>query len=130
MTSIDIIFSYLSLKDAVKYCGNNSNLWKYFENKENKDNLLKFASLYGHFQLVIRATNYNQAMVSACKNGHIYIIKLMIEKGATNYNDALLNTSINGHTRIVKLMMETITSKYDNSEMLLGIMNTIGNTMF
>ena len=43
---------------------------------------------------------------NACYDGHIDIVKLLIEKGANDLNWGLYNACYNGHIDIVKLLIE------------------------
>ena len=58
----------------------------------------------------IRNKNFNQVIIYASKNGHIDIVKLMLDNGANNFNSSIKNASENGHNDIVKLILDN--SKY------------------
>lgn len=71
----------------------------------NPNYALEGAAERGHTEIVKllikkrRATDYHNAAIAACKNGHIDIVRLMLIKGANDFNDYLY--SIACHTYFV-----------------------------
>jgi len=93
-------------------------LFLFKNNRLNYNEAMIIAAKNGHIDIVKLmlekgTTNYNEAMIIAAKNGHIDIVKLMLEKGTTNYNEAMINAAKNGHIDIVKLMLEKGAKNYD-----------------
>ena len=63
-------------------------------------------------------SEYENIMQLASQNGHINIIRRMLEKGATNYNDAMASAAEGGQIEIVKLMLEKGATAYDDARFL------------
>jgi ankyrin repeat protein len=57
----------------------------------------------------------NNAMVCAAENGHIDIVRLMIEKGTKNFHEAITHAALYGHIEIVKLMIEKGVEKFEKN---------------
>jgi hypothetical protein len=72
---------------------------------------LTSACANGHMdivQLMIAkgASNWKCVLSSACRDGHMNIVQLMIAKGASDWNDGLSNACDNGHMDIIQLMID------------------------
>ena len=59
--------------------------------------------------------DYNWAMVSAAKGGHIEIIEMMSKLGANKYNLAMDRAAKGGHIEIVKMMRDLGANDYDSA---------------
>ena len=68
---------------------------------------VKFHFMIGLNRSIFKgANNFNYVMIIASRDGHIDIVKLMIDYGANNFDLAMNNASYNGHIDIVKLMID------------------------
>jgi len=56
--------------------------------------------------LLLKATDFDEALTSAAENGHIEIVKLCKDYGATDFDEAMTSAAENGHIEIVKLCKE------------------------
>lgn len=50
--------------------------------------------------------NYNSAMRAASREGHMDIVKFMINLGANDYESAMVNAAYKGDVDIIKLMLD------------------------
>ncbi len=60
------------------------------------------------------ATDYDSGLQGAAAGGHMDIVQLMLEKGATNYDLGLIRSAGDGHMDIVQLMIEKGATDYDS----------------
>lgn len=102
-----------------------------FYTKYNRHNLTPDVYLYhgvdhhallaaekGHletFHTKLNVTNYDEIMIEATENGHIEIVKLMLDKGATDYNEAMRSAAWGGYVDIIQLMLEKGATNYDDA---------------
>ena len=73
------------------------------------------ATLNGHIEIVRLllqqgANNYNEVLSKAAREGHQNIVELMLEEGADDYNEAMTYADLNGHISIVDLIQERMNS--------------------
>jgi Ankyrin repeats (3 copies) len=95
----------------------------YKENKDRKDifDLAMFYAAAGGHMYIVKlmiekgATNFNTAVYKAAGGGHMEIVKLMIEKGATFFDVSMEQAAFGGHMEIVKLMIEKGATFFDMS---------------
>jgi Ankyrin repeats (3 copies) len=88
---------------------------EFYKNNKNSKYIFEWAMHWvareGHMEIVKLmiekgATGFNSGMRYAAKGGYMEIVKLMIEKGATDFNRGMAYASEGGHMEIVKLMIE------------------------
>ena len=68
----------------------------------------------------IQNKKFNLSMMDASYNGHIEIVKLMLDHGANSFNTSMECASRNGHIEIVKLILDhgAVNSTKSNSRLL------------
>jgi hypothetical protein len=59
----------------------------------------------GHYELCMEVKNVDYGLVSACSNGYMDIVQLMIANGASDWNSGLSSACLNGHMDIAQLMI-------------------------
>ena len=78
------------------------------------------ATLNGHIEIVRLllqqgANNYNEVLSKAAREGHQNIVELMLEEGADDYNMAMTEAASQGHQNIVELMLEEGADDYNEA---------------
>lgn len=97
----------LSFRECVKFYGNNTEMWKFFENKENPNFLMNLANRYSHYELMIRAfelgaTNYEILANNASFRGDFNTINVIIQKYSDlNWNELIQFAQENNHTTLI-----------------------------
>lgn len=57
----------------------------------------------------------DEALFTACKNGHLNVVKYLVEHGARRLDWALLVTCVHGHLPVVKYLVDQGADNFDNA---------------
>lgn len=112
------LFLTKSFNEMVLYYGEFSDMWKYFEKRTYPDELLRLASFYGNFPLVLRAIelksdDFNTGLIYAAEGGHFDLIEFFIEKikskkyfNRVNWNYGMYGSALGGHLHLVEFFIK------------------------
>lgn len=101
-------------------------------NYEGDDHLIT-AAISGFEKIIERALNQikniNRILLYACQNGHLSIIKLLIEHGANIHykNDLPLRVAVFGHLSIVQYLIEQGADIYAENEQAVQLAEVYGS---
>lgn len=114
------LFSQLSLREIVKYYGNDTTLWKYFVNQQNANELLMLADEYQLYPLILKllefdtlySNNDDWLFQKSAFFGDIDRISSLLQKGTINdFNTPMISASKGGQLNIMEFIFQN-TQKY------------------